>query len=93
MKYQNNHNLRNSKGRFTPKLSVRRAPNGRFASPFEIVPGRLYNFKGSTVRALQKDTKTNTRLISVHKTLFGFVRDNELQKIDTRKVKKYLEVA
>ena len=57
---QNYHNIRNSKGQFTRRLAVSRDADGKFVTPFEIVSGRLYNFKGSTVRALKKDTKTGT---------------------------------
>ena len=75
----NYHNFRNSKGQFAPRLN--------------IVAGRLYNFKGATVRALQKDIKAGSRLVSFHKTLFGFVKDRELTRIDSRKVKNYLAAA
>ena len=75
----NYHNFRNSKGQFTPRLN--------------IVAGRLYNFRGATVRALQKDTKAGARLISFHKTLFGFVKDSDLTLVNSRKVKNYLAAA
>lgn len=87
------HNTRNSQGRFTRNLPVKRTSDGKFASLFNIVPGRLYNFKGATVRALQKDTKRGKRLVSFHKTLFGFVTDKELQKVDRRRVNNYLAAA
>jgi len=89
----NYHNVRNSKGQFTRQLAVSRAPDGKFATPFKIVAGRLYSYRGATVRALQRDTKANARLISFHKTLFGFVKDNELKKIPASKVEKYLAAA
>lgn len=88
---QKYYNIRNSKGQFT--RPVARAYDGKFTSPFEIVPGRLYNFKGATVRALKKDIKTDARLVSFHKTLFGFVSDADLKKIPFRKVKNYLAEA
>jgi hypothetical protein len=81
------YNIRNSFGQFTRK--VNRATDGKFSSPDNIVAGRLYSFKGSTVRALKKDTK-GARLVSFHKTLFGFVQDSDLQKINKRKVNNYL---
>jgi hypothetical protein len=56
----------------------------------KIVSGRLYNYKGATVRALKRDEKAGVRLVSFHEALFGFVQDSELQKIDTRKVNDYL---
>lgn len=89
----NYHNVRNSQGQFTRRIAASRAANGRFTSPFNIVAGRLYNFRGATVRALQKDVKTGNRLVSFHKALFGFVSDRELQKIDRRKVNNYLAAA
>ena len=88
----NYHNLRNSKGQFTRRLVAKRASNGKFISPFNIVSGRLYNFKGTTVRALQKNTK-GERLVSFHKSLFGFVKDAQLEKVNSRVVKKYLAAA
>lgn len=89
---QNYHNVRNSKGQFTRRLAVARAADGKFVSPINIVAGRLYSFKGATVRALKKDV-SGARLVSFHKTLFGFVNDNELEKIPTGKVQKYLAAA
>lgn len=85
------HNYRNSLGRFTRRLA--RAKDGTFAPTRKIVPGRLYNWRGATVRALKKDTQTGARLVSFHKTLFGFVKDTELQKINRRKVENYLAAA
>ncbi len=46
MKY---YNRRNTLGQFT--RNVKRARNGRFVAPFEIVAGRLYDWRGATVRA------------------------------------------
>ena len=83
------YNFRNSQGQFTRRVA--RAKNGRFAS--NIVTGRLYDFRGATVRALKKDDKTGTRLISFHKTLFGYVKDRDLNKVNSRKVKNYLQNA
>lgn len=85
------YNHRNSRGQFTRRVA--RTSDGRFATPFQIVAGRLYNYRGATVRALKKDTVTGARLVSFHKTLFGFVRDTELEKINRRKVENYLAVA
>jgi hypothetical protein len=87
----NYYNHRNSLGKFTRKFT--RAPDGKFTSPFKVVSGRLYGFRGLTVRALQKDTQSGKRLISAHRTLFGFCNDTELQKINKRKVENYLAAA
>jgi hypothetical protein len=89
----NYHNTRNSKGQFSRRPAVTRTADGQFTSPFNVVAGRLYNFRGATVRALQKDTKTGNRLVSFHKALFGFVNDRELERVDRRKVKNYLAAA
>lgn len=83
------YNYRNSQGKFTRRVA--RAKDGKFTN--KIVNGRLYSFKGATVRALKKDAESGTRLVSFHKTLLGYVKDSELQKIDSRKVKTYLEQA
>lgn len=85
------YNHRNSRGQFTRRVA--RAKNGKFTSPFQIVAGRLYDYRGATVRALKKDTVTGARLVSFHKTLFGFVKDAELDKINRRKVETYLASA
>jgi hypothetical protein len=87
----NYYNYRNSEGRFTRQIP--RAQDGKFASPTTVVAGRLYDFRGATVRALQKNNSTGTRLVSFHKTLFGYVKDADLQKIGKGKVKNYLAVA
>ena len=82
------HNVRNSEGKFTRR--VNRASDGKFAPALKIVPGRLYEFKGAVVRALQKDSEVGLRLVSMHKALFGYVPDSQLQKINRRKVQTYL---
>lgn len=72
------------------KKMVYRLKNGRFARrPVNtVVSGRLYDFKGSVVRAGQKiGTK---RLVSLHKTLVGLVNDSELKKVDPSTVSNYL---
>lgn len=75
-------------GRFTKQ--IRRAKNGKFASTSRsrVVAGRLYSFKGIPVRA--GHLEGGRRFISVHKTLFGFAFDQELEKIDKSKVNHYL---
>ena len=84
MKYFNN---RNSRGQFTRRVS--RGENGQFAPALKVVSGRLYDYRGATVRALHK-SETGRRMVSFHKTLFGFVKDSELKRASTRKVEKYL---
>lgn len=72
------------------KNMVYRLKNGRFARrPVNrVVPGRLYDFKGSVVRAGQKIGAK--RLVSLHKTLVGLVNDSELKKVDPSTVSDYL---
>jgi hypothetical protein len=72
------------------KNVVYRLKDGRFApAPSnKVVSGRLYDFKGSVVRAGQR--VGNMRLVTLHKTLLGFVKDSELKKVPVCKVSKYL---
>lgn len=86
----NYYNYRNSLGQFTRRVA--RAKDGKFASPkrIKIVAGRLYDFRGATVRALKTGAVTGKRLVSFHKTLMGYVKDSDLKVISPRKVKKYL---
>jgi hypothetical protein len=55
----------------------------------KVVNGRLYDFSGITVRAGRKINQM--RMVSAHKRLFGYVRDNELAVITPKTVKSYLE--
>jgi hypothetical protein len=89
MKY---HNVRNSKGQFTRKLKVARAKDGKFSSPYNIVAGRLYDYKGAVVRAGQKGNGSYRR-VSFHKTLTGIVKDCELKKVNKSAVEAYLSNA
>ena len=89
MKY---HNVRNSKGQFTRKSKVARTKDGKFSSPYNIVAGRLYDYKGAVVRAGQKSS-SNYRRVSFHKTLTGIVKDCELKKVNKSAVKAYLSNA
>ena len=81
----NYYNVRNSLGRFTKQ--IRRAKNGKFA-PSKIVAGRLFGFKDLIVRA--GHLENGKRFVSAHHTLFGFVSDADLYKIDKSKVQNYL---
>ena len=85
---KNYYNVRNSKGQWTKQ--VRRAKNGRFASTSRsrVVAGRLYAWRNSVVRA--GHIENGKRFVSLHKQLFGYVPESELQKIDKTKVNSYL---
>lgn len=54
-----------------------------------IKNGSLYSFRGQTVRALQI-CNNGLRLVGFHKSLFGFVKDSELIKIEKPRVTQYL---
>jgi len=77
---KNYHNLRSKNGRFIPLEQVK--PN--------IVPGRLYDFYGTVVRAGAK-MFNGLRKISFHKKLTGEVKDSDLKLISRISVNKYLE--
>jgi hypothetical protein len=69
---------------------VYRLKNGRFTRKpaNNVVSGRLYEFKGSIVRAGK--VIEGRRLVTIHKTLFGFVKDCQLKKVDNSFVETYL---
>jgi len=67
---------------------------GRFCPPErrKIVPGRLYGYRGSVVRA-GRLCHNQKRHVSFHKQLHGFVNDSDLVFIDRTQVQNYLEKA
>jgi len=69
---------------------IYRLKNGRFARKpaNKVVSGRLYEFKGSVVRAGKMIE--GKRLVTLHKTLFGFVKDGQLKKVNNFLVETYL---
>jgi hypothetical protein len=75
------------------KHLLRSPRTGRFISrstaTTNIVNGRLYGYKGAIVRA-RKQTNNGLRLVSFHKKLNGFVRDEELEVVEPSKVREYL---
>lgn len=74
------HYFRDKLGRFTSRLAAI-APT--------VVAGRLYDYRGSVVRAGQL-CANGKRHISFHKQLHGFVEDQELRLIDKSRVQEYL---
>lgn len=77
------------------KHSLRSKTTGRFvpkAKTPTVVNGRLYEYRGAIVRA-KKLCNNGLRYVSFHKTLNGFVRDEELRQISTDKVREYLNRA
>ena len=77
-------------GRFISRTQAKRLQT-MSAQPREVVSGRLYNFMGATVRAGRKVNQM--RLVTFHKRLVGYARDNELSLITPKKVVGYLENA
>lgn len=81
------HNIRSKiTGKFVPRPSLE-----------SIVAGRLYGYRGAVVRAgrdrmfgSRGDAK---RHVSFHKSLFGYVPENELKWVDGEKVNQYLQMA
>lgn len=74
------HNFRDKLGRFTSRLAAI-APT--------VVAGRLYDYKGSVVRAGRK-CANGKRHVSFHKQMHGFVEDHELKIINKGRVEEYL---
>jgi len=68
-----------------------RDKNGRFARNEVVRAGCLYDLNGVTVRA-RKMCNNGYRLVSLHNTLFGFIRDSNLRKVTNKKVSSYLKV-
>ena len=78
MKY---HNARNKMGQFVKPAKKKLR--------LVIKNGSLYNWRGVTVRAVC-DLNNGLKLVSFHKSLFGFINAGELTKINIDKVKQYL---
>lgn len=81
------HNLRS-------KITGRFISTPPKAKSIQIVSGRLYGFKGAVVRAtgatLTRVNEPQKRYVTFHKTLAGFVPENELQVVSREEVQKYL---
>ena len=80
-------------GRFLSVSAKRQKNKGnkkRKTKRSHVRNGSLYDFKGLTVRA-EMLCDNGMRLVNAHKALFGFVKDSDLEKINKRKVNKYLE--
>lgn len=75
-------------GRFISKSQAQRLRT--LSTNRKIVNGRLYKFKGTVVRALEK-IDGDYRLVGIHKRLHGYVKDSELKFITPKTVKQYLE--
>jgi hypothetical protein len=75
----NKYNYRDKSGKFAKSVSNTK-----------IVAGRLYSWKGITVRAISAANKENA-IVSVHKALIGTVPKSELQLLSKDQVLAYLE--
>jgi len=73
------------------KHSLRSSTTGRFVArrSTTIINGRLYGYRGAVVRAKRR-CSNGLRFVSFHKTLNGFVRDEELEVLPRQKVTEYL---
>lgn len=87
---QNKYNIRDSKGKFV-KISAPKTCKGNCNCGVKIVSGRLYNWKGITVRAF--GTVGGKRFVAAHKTLTGLVDESELKPITKEAVEAYLAKA
>ena len=77
------------------KKLIRSKYTGKFLSPStpkSVVNGRLYEYKGAIVRA-KKLCNNGLRMVSFHKKLNGFVRDEDLRIVSKDAVTRYLDKA
>jgi hypothetical protein len=84
------YNFRDSKGKFTKQSNK----VSKYVKPLfpSIVAGRLYGYRGTTVRAGQ-ECSNGKRHVSFHKQLHGFVDESELEFIGKDQVDNYLQRA
>jgi hypothetical protein len=91
MKYETRSQIT---GRFISRSHARRIATLRRQQrtrPETVVTGRLYGWKGAVVRAGRKVNQL--RLVTLHKSLVGYVPDNELSLVTPETVKGYLKTA
>lgn len=77
-----------STGRLIPIRGNSQRKTALAKEPSRIRNGSLYSFKGQTVRALQV-CNNGLRLVGFHNFLFGFAKDEELEKISKQRVEQY----
>ena len=80
------YNIRDAKGKFVKLVSTKVCKCGGNCP--KIVAGRLYDFKGVTVRAF--GTVGNKRFVAAHKVLTGLVDESELKPTTKQAVENYL---
>ena len=89
---QKKYNIRDKKGQFVKLVSPSHScACGKKKCGTNIVSGRLYDWKGVTVRAF--GNVNGKRFISAHKSLTGLVEDVELKPITKQAVETYLAQA
>lgn len=75
-------------GRFV-SVGAKNRNRRRAKAKSSVKNGRLYSYRGQIVRALQA-CSNGLRLVGSHGALFGFAKDTELKRIDSKAVKSYL---
>lgn len=75
-------------GRFV-SVGAKSRNRRRARAKSSVKNGSLYSYRGQIVRALQI-CSNGLRLVGIHSALFGFAKDTELKRIDSRAVKSYL---
>lgn len=79
---------RNKLGQFISQSNKKISPLPK-KKAISVKNGSLYSWRGMTVRVLS-DLNNGMKLVSSHKSLFGFAKPDELNKIDKSEVNKYL---
>lgn len=82
------YNIRDNKGKFVKVSFVKACACKGACNGSKIVAGRLYDWKGVTVRAFGKVGEK--RVVAIHKTLTGLVNDRELSTVSKQAVESYL---
>lgn len=80
---------RNKLGQFVAHSSNKNFSSLPKKKSIAIKNGSLYSWRGMTVRVLS-DLNNGMKLVSFHKSLFGFAKPYELNKINKIEVDKYL---
>lgn len=85
------YNVRNTKtGQFMKRSQNKNTKVTKHKQACQIVPGRLYGYRGAIVRAGQV-AQNGMRHVNLHKQLHGFVRDSQLEFISQALVASYLK--
>lgn len=85
------YNIRDKKGKFVKLVALNTACKCGSGKCGSVVAGRLYDWKGVTVRAF--GLVGGKRYVAAHKTLTGLVNDAELKPTTKQAVEAYLSKA